>query len=408
MLMANRRVRRDAMSLSRRAFVQRLGWGGSATLSAGFIAARGREAWAAEGLPGTFEDFEQAATNRSLIRISSNENPLGPGPAAREAMLAAAIDSNRYPMNARASMQNLKATIARRYNAKPENVILGDGSSELLTNIVRVYTSASRPLINGSPSYLDPEKTANLIGSVIKHVPLTTDLKLDLNPMLAASKNAGLIFLCYPNNPTATAVPKSAVADFVGAVRKMSPAPAVLIDEAYIDYATDPSVGTNVDLALANPGVVVTRTFSKAFGMAGLRLGYAIGQAETLKAIDPYGMPNNANNMAIAAAIASLNDPAHLDEERKRNTAARAFTIDWFEKAGYKATESQANFIFVNIKRPSRIFREMCLEQGVAVGRDFPPMEKTHARISIGTMAEMHKAVEVFEKVLSAPAPTAI
>jgi histidinol-phosphate/aromatic aminotransferase/cobyric acid decarboxylase-like protein len=135
-------VRRDATSLSRRAFVHTLGWGGGATLSDGFIAARGREAWAVEGPPGTFEEFEQAATNRPLIRISSNENPLGPGPAAREAMLAAAIDSNRYPMNARASMPNLKATIARRYNAKPENVILGDGSSELLTNIVRVYTSA--------------------------------------------------------------------------------------------------------------------------------------------------------------------------------------------------------------------------------------------------------------------------
>src|SRR5262249_5877269 len=107
---ANRRARRDAMPLSRRGFVHTLGLGGSATLSAGLIAARGREAWAAEGLPGTFEEFEQAATNRPLIRISSNENPLGPGPAAREAMLAAAIDSNRYPMNARASVQNLKAT----------------------------------------------------------------------------------------------------------------------------------------------------------------------------------------------------------------------------------------------------------------------------------------------------------
>jgi len=396
------------MSLSRRAFVRTLGLGGSGTLSAALIAARGREAWAAEALPGAFEDFEQQmATGRNLIRISSNENPLGPGPAAREAMLAAAIDSNRYPMNAHASMRDLKATIARRYNARPENVILGDGSSELLTNVVRVFTSPNKPLLNGTPSYLDPEKTANLIGSPIRRVPLTTDLKLDLNPMLAAAKDAGLIFLCYPNNPTATAIPRPAIADFVAAVRKMSPAPAVLIDEAYIDYATNPTIGTNVDLALANPGVVVTRTFSKAFGMAGLRLGYAVGQAETLKTIDPYGMPYNANNMAIAAAIASLNDPAHLEEERKRNTAVRTFTIDWFEKAGYKAADSQANFIFVNIKRPSKIFRDMCLENGVVVGRDFPPMEKTHARISIGTMAEMQKAVEVFGKVLSATSATA-
>jgi len=319
-------------------------------------------------------------------------------------MLAAMIDSNRYPMNAHAAMRDLNATIARLYGAKPENVILGDGSSELLTNIVRVHTSPTLPLLNGVPSYLDPEKTAVLIKSPIKHVPLTSDLKLDLDGMLAAAKGVGLVFLCYPNNPTATALPKSAVASFVAAVQKLSPKPAVLIDEAYIDYATDPAISTNADLALSTPGVIVTRTFSKAYGMAGLRLGYAIGQAETVKRIDDYGMPYNANNMAIAAAIASLNDPARLEEEKKRNTAVRKFTVDWFEKAGYKSTDSQANFLFVDIRRPAKGFREACQDQGVFVGRDFPPMEKTHARISIGTMAEMQRAVEVFGRVLSTSA----
>jgi histidinol-phosphate aminotransferase len=307
-------------------------------------------------------------------------------------------------MNARASIRDLKATIARKYNAKPENVLLGDGSSELLTNIVRVYTSQSRPLLNGVPSYLDPEKAAVLIKSPTKHVPLTSDLKLDLNGMLAAAKGIGLVFLCYPNNPTATALPKSAVNQFVAELQKLSPKPAVLIDEAYIDYATDPAISTNVDLALSTPGVIVTRTFSKAYGMAGLRLGYAIGQPESLRQVEEYNMPYNANNMAIAAAIASLNDPAHIEEERKRNTAVRTFTVDWFKKAGFKPTDSQANFIFVDIGRPSRGFREACQEHGVMVGRDFPPMEKTHARISIGTMAEMQKAVEVFGRVLGTSA----
>src|SRR5262249_31002636 len=156
---------------------------------------------------------------RNPVRISSNENPLGPGPAAREAMIAALLDSNRYPMNARQSMRDLKATIARKYDAKPENVSLGDGSSELLTNIVRVHTSPSKPLLNGVPSYLDPEKTAVLIKSPIKKVPLTSDLKLDLNGMLAAANGVGLVFLCYPNNPTATALPKSDVAHLVAEVQ---------------------------------------------------------------------------------------------------------------------------------------------------------------------------------------------
>jgi histidinol-phosphate aminotransferase len=395
------------MSFSRRAFVRSLGLGGVGSLSDAIISARGREAWAAEApLDAPEEEFQRqaAASERNPIRISSNENPLGPGPAAREAMIAALLDSNRYPMNARASMRDLKATIARKYNAKPENVSLGDGSSELLTNIVRAYTSPSKPLINGVPSYLDPEKTAVLIKSPTKSVPLTSDLKLDLNGMLAAAKGVGLVFLCYPNNPTATALPKSDVVHFVAEVQKLSPKPAILIDEAYIDYATDPAISTNVDLALSTPGVIVTRTFSKAYGMAGLRLGYAIGQPGSLKRVEEYNMPYNANNMAIAAAIASLNDPAHIDEERKRNTAVRTFTVEWFKKAGFKPTDSQANFIFVDIGRPSKAFREACLEHGVMVGRDFPPMEKTHARISIGTMAEMQKAVEVFGRVLGTSA----
>src|SRR5262245_39953011 len=226
------------MSFSRRAFVRSLGLGGVGSLSDAIISARGREAWAAEApLGAPEEEFQRqaAATERNPIRISSNENPLGPGPAAREAMIAAVIDANRYPMNARASMRDLKVTIARMYNAKPENVSLGDGSSELLTNIVPVHTSQSRLLLNGVPSYLDPEKTAVLIKSPIKHVPLTSDLRLDLNGMLAAAKGVGLVFLCYPNNPTATALPKSAVTQFVAEVQKLSPKPAVLIDEAYID-----------------------------------------------------------------------------------------------------------------------------------------------------------------------------
>jgi len=398
------------MSLSRRAFVRSFGLGGS-PWSDSLISARGREAWAAEAPFGATEDDfqrQQAQMSANLIRISSNENPLGPGQAARDAMVAAMVDANRYPMNAQKSMHDLKMTIARKYDAKVENVILGDGSSELLTNIVHAYTTASKFLLNGTPSYLDPEKDAGRFGSPVKHVPLSAaDLKLNLSGMLEAAPGAGLIFVCNPNNPTATALPKKTIADFVAAVQKLSPKPAILIDEAYIDYATDPAVSTCADIALSTPGVVVTRTFSKCYGMAGLRLGYAVANAETAKFIDRYTMPYNANNMALAAAIASLNDTAHYEEEKKRNTAVRKFTMDWFEKGGYKPTDSQSNFLFVDIKRPSKGFREQCQEAGVLVGRDFPPMEKTHARISIGTMAEMQKAVEVFGRVLNSAPTTA-
>jgi histidinol-phosphate aminotransferase len=397
------------MSLSRRAFVRTLGLGGTGAFSAEAISARGREALVAEFGQGAaqMQQMQRMMEDPEVIRISSNENPLGPGAAAYKAMQGMMDQSNRYPMNSKPSMVDLRTQLAKQYGAKLENVILGDGSGEILTNAVRAFTSPTRPLLNASPSYLSPEQTATDIGTPIRHVPVTADAKIDLGAMAAASKGVGLIFLCNPNNPTATAHTKADLAQFVASVRKISPTTAILIDEAYIDYATAPGVETAVELALANPRVFVARTFSKAYGMAGLRLGWTIGQVETMNKIDQYTMPYNANVMGLAAASASVADPAHLQQEKQRNAEARKFTMDWFNQRGHKPTDSQTNFIFVNIGRPAAAFRDACRQQKVLVGRDFPPMEKTHARISIGTMDEMRRAVEVFGKVLGSTSTAA-
>ena len=164
----------------------------------------------------------------------------------------------------------------------------------------------------------------------------------------------------------------------------------------------DPPYPTSVPLALEYPGVFVMRTFSKAYGMAGLRLGYAIGQPQTLAALsEAWGM-GSVNVLTAAAGIAALNDKAHMDQERLENKRVRDFTVSSFKEMGYEVAESQTNFVFVNIRRPAKEFREACAKEGVLVGRDFPPLEKTHARISIGTWEEMHTAMGVFRKVLAA------
>ncbi len=155
-----------------------------------------------------------------------------------------------------------------------------------------------------------------------------------------------------------------------------------------------------MDIAKSTPKVFVTRTFSKAFGMAGLRVGYGVGDREVIKALGSYRMPYAINLPAIAAATVALGNQAHIDQERARNTSVRTTTIKAFEQMGFKATDSQTNFIFVNINRPAETFRNAVRESGVMVGRDFPPYEKTHARVSIGTQAEMDRAVAVFRKVL--------
>jgi histidinol-phosphate aminotransferase len=380
------------MSLSRRAFVRSLGLGGTGTLSGAFIAARGREA-------GEFE-FGAAAADTDAIRISSNENPLGPGKAAVDAITAQFDQTGRYPFNSRQKDSDLRAAIAKMFSAKGENVVLGAGSGEILRNATRAFTSASAAVVTANPSFATCASTAQQIGSPVKFVELDGNLKLDLDKMAQASVGAGLVFFCNPNNPSATVHGHQAVADFVARVRKESPNTYILIDEAYHDYVTDPAYKTAADIALTTPNVFVARTFSKAYGMAGLRSGYAVGQPDTIKKLARFAMPYNNNVMVVAAAIASLNDPAHIAAERDRNTAVRKFTVDFFKNAGYKVADSQTNFLFVNLGRPAKEFRDACAQHNVHVGRDFPPLEKTWSRVSIGTMDEMKKATAVFAKVL--------
>jgi histidinol-phosphate aminotransferase len=369
-------------------------------VSSALIAGRGRGEALAAGLPGVDAQAAQTGRTRAPIKISSNENPRGPSPAALEAIRGrTTLQVGRYPDN----IDELTGVIAKMYGAKPENVWLGTGSGPELTAAARAFLSPSKHLVTGDPSYESPIRDAKRIGATIKSIPLDSNLRLDLGAMAEASPGAGLIFVCNPNNPTSTVHPAATIAAFVRRVKKASPGVAILIDEAYIDYAMDPPYPTSVPLALEFPGVFVMRTFSKAYGMAGLRLGYAIGQPQTLAALnDSWGM-GSVNVLTAAAGIAALNDQAHMEKERLENKRVRDFTIGAFKEMGYPPADSQTNFIFVNIRRPAKEFREACAKEGVLVGRDFPPLEKTHARISIGTWDEMQTAVGVFRRVLGAP-----
>jgi histidinol-phosphate aminotransferase len=386
------------MPVSRRSFLGAIS-PGTAALSSAFVAARGREALTAAGVaaPGP-----RAAAS---ILLDSNENPLGPGPAAMDALRGAFVDAGRYPTNARPSMADLREAIARRVSVKPENVALGAGSWELLRLGVRLYTSSSRPLVTAAPTFEQPEKMAEQLGVGVRRVSVDKDGRLDLEAMAQAARWGGLVFLCNPNNPTGTVHPARAVADFVTRVSRESPDTAILIDEAYHDYVTDPGYATAVPLALEHPNVFVTRTLSKAYGMAGMRVGYAVGQPRTMENFGRWGITFNQNSLAIAAAVASLDDPAHIEAERARNTEARAFTTRFFKDLGFKVMDSQANFVFVEIGRAAKAFKEDCARRGILVGREFPPLHMTHARVSIGTIDEMQKAGVVIADVLGGSRP---
>ena len=393
--------------LTRRRFMEVVGAGSLGAFGApAFITARGAEALRGESPDGRapagpWSEDVIAANRRvapSAIRLDSNENPNGPGQAALDAIRGAFGESARYPDN---PSNELRDAIARSHGVSPDNVVLGCGSGDLLRMAALAFTSPSRALVTGAPTFEDPTRYAESVGAWVRAVPVDADLKLDLAAMLARVPGAGLIFLCNPNNPTATVHSASAVKDFVLRARAAEPGAIVLVDEAYHEYVEDAGYATAIPLALERPEVVVVRTFSKVFGMAGLRIGYAIARTETLERMRRHRLGNPANVLGATAALASLTDRAHIDRERTLNREARDFTRRAMESMGFKVGPSETNFVMVDVRRDSREFQAACRQHDILVGRPFPPLV-SQARISIGTMEEMRQAVDVFRRVLRA------
>ena len=388
------------MSLSRRHFFRNMGLGSAGLLSTPLIIGRGREALAFEG------EGLQPPDDGGFIRISSNENARGPGRKTMDALRGAISPrvGRGYPPDYTA---DLVGTIAETYGVSREHVIVGTGSGPILEAATRAFCTPDKPLVTAAPTYGTPDQAARRINAPVKMIKVDRSLGLDLDAMAEAAKGAGMIFFCNPNNPTGTVHNAAAVEQFIRKVKQASPQTRILIDEAYIDYAHDPAVKTTVPLAKDMPGVFVTRSFSKAHGMAGLRLGYAVGQPDTLKEISRAWSLGSVNTLTAAAGIASLRDTKHIEEERAENARVRDFTLSAFKSMGFEAPDCHTNCIFVDLKRPASQFREACAALKVSVGRDFPPFEKTHSRITLGSMEEMKQAVLVFKRVLTASSTSA-
>jgi histidinol-phosphate aminotransferase len=394
------------MALSRRGFVQAVGVGSATALGGAWIGGRGREHAIWSAVEPALE-----AVAPGVICLASNENPVGPGKNVLKAVRAAFGEGGRTPGRYSAAASDLIDAIAKKQGVKPDNIVLGCGSTQILRTATHVFTAKDRALVGTIPTYEECAGYAEMMGNPVRPVALNADFKMDLGKMADAAKGAGLIFYCNPNNPTATYVGATATREFLAKVNRDSPDTTILVDEAYFDYVTDADHDTHVGVAIENPRVVVARTFSKAYGMAGLRLGYAVGHVDTIKKMrewDGASGVGSLNVLALQAGIAAIEqDDTFITAERARNTAVRNFTMKWFAERGLKATDSQANFMFVNIGRPAKEFRDACRAKGVLVARDFPPFENTHCRLSFGTLDEMKKAVAVFGEVLGKRAAAA-
>ena len=392
------------MTLSRRHFVQTVGIGAGAALTSQ-IWGRGREnaIWSAI-------EPDLQAVERGVICIASNENPVGPGQKVLDS-LRTLLEGGKKPGRYSGQMGDLTDAITGHFKVKTENVLLSEGSTEVLRAATQVFTAKTKPLVGTIPTYEECAGYAELIGNKVVGVKLNSEFKIDLDMMLNAAKGAGLVFYCNPNNPTATYVGAKATRDFLTKLIAASPDTTILVDEAYFDYVTDPDHETHVPFAIEHPQVIVARTFSKAYGMAGLRQGYAIAHPETIKKLRMWTASGGTGSLNLfgmsAATVAIQQDASFTTNERNRNKQVRDFVTKWFKDRGMKPTDGQANFMFVDIGTPAKEFREACRAKGVLVARDFPPFEKTHARITLGTMAEMQKAVQVFGEVLGKKTSTA-
>ena len=387
------------MPVSRRDFLSTVGIAGA--IGAGstipWIAARGQEARHAVALNHlTPTDGLIARVVGDLIRLDSNENPHGPAPEAVDAIMRVFGAASRYPD---AAEDALRAAIADHHKVTVESVLLGCGSTEILKIATEALTSPTRALLTVAPTFEVPSATAKRMGTPITTVAVDRALRLDLDAMYALCVGAGMIFICNPNNPTGTLRSIADLKHFVTQVNTRSPDTYTLIDEAYFEFADDPSYGTAIPLAVGNTQVIVSRTFSKVHGMAGLRAGYAIAHPATIGRLARFRLESGINAFVGVAALASLGLTEHLARQQLLNAQARTFAMNAMRALGYTVVPSQTNFFMTDIKRDPKRFQAAMRARGVAVGRPFPPLN-TYTRISIGTMSEMRQAMAIAADVL--------
>jgi len=370
-------VHMNTISISRRKFAQLLGAGAAAAV-------------VRPALSFTAERSVAAAT---VVRLSSNENPYGPSSKALKAMTDSFGLSCRYPD---VHNDELIDALSKLNGVNRDQIVLGDGSSEILKLCAETFTGPTRGnLVAADPTFEALLNYASINGGEVVKVPLTSSFSHDLAKMSAAAKD-GLIYICNPNNPTASITPKDELREFIAKTPRQT---MILVDEAYFHYADSPNYESVIPMVKDHPNLIVARTFSKIYGMAGLRCGYCVAQHETIERIRPHQMWDSVNCMALAAAVASLNDPDQVANGKRLNSEAKTFVTAEIEKMGYKQIPSQANFIMFDVKRPVVPLIKALKERNVQVGRLFPALPN-HMRLTIGKKTEMEVFLSAFRQVV--------
>src|SRR6266446_7018533 len=339
---------------------------------------------------------ERNVFHPGAVVIDANENPLGPCDAARKAIVDMAPQGGRYSYWL---AEEFVKTFAEREGLKPEYVRVFPGSSEPLHFSVLSFTSPAKSYVTADPGYEAGMKAAKISGARIVKTPLTKTYGHDIKAMLAAAPDAGLFYVCTPNNPTGTMTPHSDIEQLLAAKPKGS---VVLVDEAYIHFSDGVSA---LDLVKADRDVIVLRTFSKIYGMAGIRCGMAIGRPDLLAKLENYSGWSAMPITAMAAATASLKHEHLVADRKKLNAEIRQKTFDWLGSHGYSYVPSESNCFMLDTKRPAKEVIDAMAARNVFIGRIWP-VWPTYTRITVGTQQEMEAFQAAFDAVMKGSATT--
>jgi histidinol-phosphate aminotransferase len=366
-----------------------------------FAAQFGIAAAAARMLP-EMAYAQRAAVNASdlpkdMVWLNANENPAGPPPVSIAAMQEVLPTSGRYHYQ---EFRDIYGVIARSEELSPEQIVTGCGSSEVLHTSVETFTSATRPLISVAPAYEGPIELARTLGRPVILTKLREDYTPDVHKLAEEADKAhgGLIYVCNPNNPTA-AITTAKEIDWL--VANLPANTTLLVDEAYIHFGESPDLKTALPYVRQGKDVIVTRTYSKIYGMAGLRVGFAAARPDIIERLTPLRM-NVISIVSARAVTAALGDQQNIIRERRTALArTRRELCGWLRERNVKFIEPHANFMMIDVGRHAREFISAMPRLGVAPGRPFPPLDNM-LRVTIGTDAEMAKFREVFWKVYKA------
>ena len=341
------------------------------------------------------DELERELGITGSIKLASNENPLGPSPKAVSAIRKSLNNIHRYPDS---SCYYLRQKLATKFGLPMERIIVGNGSNEIIKLVVHLFLSRDEEAIIPMPTFLLYEKVVESFDGKIVSVPLS-NFSIDLSTVFEkVSPRTKIIFLSNPNNPTGKALKKEEIVNFL---HSLSPGIVVILDEAYIEFATDTNVVSAVELLDLYQGLVILRTFSKAYGLAGLRIGYGFASDIVINGMNLIRQPFNVNYLAQVAALAALDDQEFLDETFAIIRDGLKFLYSQLDLMGIEYVETQTNFFLIKTPLGAQETYQRMLREGVIVRSMESFGLKDYIRLNVGTPEENEKFIKSLKKIIS-------